>query len=165
MFVCCVSVCATRDFFGLVNLMLSLIVLYFIVFRLFLLKFVVNTYHVASWSDPYSSSDEEEEICRYRNTHQQRTKRCGNGQQQQQQQQQQRCQDSWTWEDVLARVATHARRSRLEGIAYHGNRCRHLGEQRQPERGASDTREHGWQGSPRGSPKNVLGEAECGEFR
>ena len=26
----------------------------------------MNTYHAASWSNPYSSSDEEEEIGRYR---------------------------------------------------------------------------------------------------
>uniref|UniRef100_A0A8C8CDD0 MAM domain containing glycosylphosphatidylinositol anchor 2 n=1 Tax=Oncorhynchus tshawytscha TaxID=74940 RepID=A0A8C8CDD0_ONCTS len=37
------------------------------------------------------------------------------------------------------------------------SKWRQLGEQRQPERGAGDMREHGWQGSPRVSPKNVLG--------
>ena len=39
---------------------------------------------------------EEEEECRYRNTHQQRTKQWGKGQQQRQ-----RTQDSWTWEEIL----------------------------------------------------------------
>uniref|UniRef100_A0AAZ3RKC4 BHLH domain-containing protein n=1 Tax=Oncorhynchus tshawytscha TaxID=74940 RepID=A0AAZ3RKC4_ONCTS len=57
----------------------------------------------------------------------------------------------------MARVVTLGRRYWLEEIASHGNRWRHLGEQRQPERGAGDTREHGWQGSPRVSPKYFLG--------
>ena len=59
----------------------------------------MDTYNAALWSDPCytSSSDEEEEICRYRHTHQQRTKRRGNGQQQQWP----KTQDSWTWEEIL----------------------------------------------------------------
>ena len=57
----------------------------------------MNTYHAALWSDPYSSSDEEEEI-RFRNTHHKRTKQRGNGQQQQEQ----RYKEEWTWEDILA---------------------------------------------------------------
>ena len=36
----------------------------------------MNTYHAASWSDPYSSSDEEEEICR--DVYQEKQKCCKN---------------------------------------------------------------------------------------
>ena len=88
---------ATRYCFGLVISRISLLFLYFIVFSAFVIKIVMNTYHAAFWSDPYSSSDEEEEICRYRNTHEQRTKWRGNGQQQQRP----KTQDSWTWEEIL----------------------------------------------------------------
>jgi hypothetical protein len=41
----------------------------------------MDSYHAAFWSDPYSSSDEEEKI-RYRNTNHKRTKQRGFGQQQ-----------------------------------------------------------------------------------
>ena len=41
---------------------------------------------------------EEEEECRYRNTHQQRTKQRGN---RQQQQERQRYLERWTWEEIL----------------------------------------------------------------
>ena len=46
-----------------VSFMFTFIVLYFIVFRLFIKAIIMNTYHAASWSDPYSSSDEEEICC------------------------------------------------------------------------------------------------------
>ena len=59
----------------------------------------------------------------------------------------------------MAKVVTLGRRYWLEEIASHGNRWRHLGEQRQPEIGADDTREHGWQGSPKSNPKKLLGGA------
>ena len=58
----CFRVCVC---FGLVISRIRLLFLYFIVSSAFLIKIVMNTYHAASWSDPYSSSDEEEEICRY----------------------------------------------------------------------------------------------------
>ena len=53
----------------------------------------------------------------------------------------------------MARDPTHGRRSWLEGIASHGNRWRQPGERRQQEKGTSSVREHGSQGSPRGSPR------------
>jgi hypothetical protein len=61
----------------------------------------MDTYHAAHWSSDPSrlSSSEEEEECRYRNTHHKRTKQQGNGQQQ-------RSQDSWTWERDLDYVIT-----------------------------------------------------------
>ncbi|XP_064876106.1 uncharacterized protein LOC135572317 [Oncorhynchus nerka] len=49
-----------------------------------------------------------------------------------------------------ARVATPGRRSWRERIAFHGNRWRQLGEQRQPERGAGDMRRQ--HGSATGGP-------------
>ena len=53
-----VSVCvfvATRYCFGLVISRIHLLFLYFIVFSAFLIKIVMNTFHAASWSDPYSA--------------------------------------------------------------------------------------------------------------
>ena len=57
-------VCLSPRGTGSVWLMFTFIVLCLIVFSVFFIKFVMNTYHAASWSDPYSSSDEEE-ICLY----------------------------------------------------------------------------------------------------
>jgi hypothetical protein len=54
----------------------------------------------------------------------------------------------------MGRVPTHGRRSWLKGSPPMG---RATGDRRQQVKGASALREHGWQGSPRGSPKNVLG--------
>ena len=54
----------------------------------YLIKFTLNTYHAAYWSDDSYSSSSDEEESRYRTTHHQRTKQCGR-------------MDSWTWEEIL----------------------------------------------------------------
>jgi hypothetical protein len=102
--------------------------------------------HAALWSASPSSQEN-----RYRITHHNRTKRVVTGNSNSGAKRNGHGMMYWT-----ARVATHGRRSWWERITFHGNRWRQLGEQRQPERGAGDMREHGWQGSPRGSPKNFL---------
>jgi hypothetical protein len=57
----CFRVCfTTRYCFGLVFVRLLFCIS--LVFSVCLIKIVMNTYQAASWSDPSSSSDEEEEI-------------------------------------------------------------------------------------------------------
>ena len=72
------------------------------------------------------------------------------------QQQEQRYKEEWTWEDILDGKGCYSWGEILAGRD-HGNRWRQPGERRQQVKGASALREHGWQGSPRSSPKNVLG--------
>ncbi|KAM9433536.1 uncharacterized protein ACWYII_017161 [Salvelinus alpinus] len=115
---------------------------------------MLNTSYAASWSDPRytSSSDEEEEGCRYRTTHQTLTKQRSNGQQRQQQQRP-ITQDSWTWEEILegkghwAKIGEY-RRSREELEAAKA-------EDRWYEEAA---RKRGWK--PEKKPQKFLGGAK-----
>ena len=97
-------------------------------------------YHAAPWSSPSSTNG------RYRTTHHQRTK--------------QRGKEDWTWEDILDGKGSYT----WEEIQAGRDRLpwEQPGERRQQEKGTGDTREHCWQGSPRGScpPKNVGGTQE-----
>ena len=116
----------------------------------------MDTYHAAPRSDPYSSSDEEE-ICRYRNTHQPRTKQRGN-RQQQQQQERQRYLENWTWEEILDdkgpwKQPGEYRRPKAELEAAKAER-RHYEEL---------ARQRGWK--PERQPKNVLGGGTQGVWR
>jgi hypothetical protein len=129
-------------------------------FRLFLCCFVIqcsvyfiknmNMYHAAHWSSPSSSHDS-----RYRTTHQQRTKQRGNGQQQQQQQQRD-LDYITTWEEIERWLVDSGRVPEPSGILWNSVR-----------RVTGEWSWHGGLGSPRGSPKNVLGEGhgEYGEVR